>query len=229
MPAKKKRKAPTQKQKQSQRQSVVVNIASTKKPRKKSGKGSLPPPSYQHNLAPTFVTNQQIDYTPLISSILHASNKIGEANSLSNRVIDNPITPLSSVAHSSAQTAREMAGVRAEERRAGPTAGNLQPLTSQADERYAEQAQMSFDEEDREAFKRKMKQGGGGGGIPFAESYSLPPVEAKAITPKTRGRPAGSKDTTPRVRRTQAEISQSRLPARSKSEEPNSSTKNIVG
>jgi hypothetical protein len=143
---KRKKKASTLKQKQSQRQSVVVNIGSTKKskPRKKSGRGGLPPPSYQHNLAPTFVTNQQIDYTPLISSILHATNKIGESNTLSQQTIQNPITPLSSVAQLSTQMARQMAGEKAEQRRAGRSAGNLQPHPSQADER-SQMAQADFE------------------------------------------------------------------------------------
>ena len=142
MPTKKKRAKtkPTQKQrqKQAQRQSVVVNVGTSKsksKPRKSSGRGGLPPPSYMHNLAPTFVTNQQIDYTPLISSLLHASNKIGEPNSISQRTIDNPVTPLSSTTQSST-SAGEMA-VEAALRRAGPTAGNLQPPPSQADERIS--------------------------------------------------------------------------------------------
>ena len=144
MPPKKKKAKSTQKQKQSQRQSVVVNIGSTKsKPRKTSGRGRLPPPSYKHNLAPTFVTNQQIDYTPLISSILHASNKIGEPNSISQRTIENPVTPLSSTIQSSStqsSSAGEMAG-EAAIRRAGPTAGNFQPPPSQADERLSMSAE----------------------------------------------------------------------------------------
>ena len=140
MPPKKKRSKtkPTQKQKQKQSQSVVVNIGSKSKPRKSSGRGGLPPPSYKHNLAPTFVTNQQIDYTPLISSILHASNKIGEPNSISQRSIENPVTPLSSTIQSS--SAGEMAG-EAAIRRAGPTAGNFQPRPSQADERLSMSAE----------------------------------------------------------------------------------------
>ena len=141
MPPKKKKekpKAQKQRQKQAQRQSVTVNVGTSKsksKPRKSSGRGGLPPPSHMHNLAPTFVTNQQIDYTPLISSLLHTSNKIGAPNSISQRTIDNPITPLSSSTQSST-SAGEMAG-EAALRRAGPTAGNLQPLPSQADERLS--------------------------------------------------------------------------------------------
>ena len=145
MPPKKRAKTkpkPTQKQKQAQRQSVTVNVGSSKsksKPRKSSGRGGLPPPSHMHNLAPTFVTNQQIDYTPLISSLLYASNKIGAPNSISQRTIENPVTPLSSTTQSStsqSSSAGEMAG-KAALRRAGPTAGNLQPLPSQADERIS--------------------------------------------------------------------------------------------
>ena len=184
---KRKKKASTLKQKQSQRQSVVVNIGTTKKskPRKKSGRGSLPPPSYQHNLAPTFVTNQQIDYTPLISSILHATNKIGEANTLSQQTIQNPITPLSSVSQSSAQMVREMAGVKAEERRAGQTADNFQPLPSQADERYAQEVQVSFDEEDRRAFKAKDFSGGGGN-VPEAFATPVGEVTSSQEIPLTK-------------------------------------------
>ena len=147
MPPKKKKAKPkpTQKQKQSQRQSVVVNVGTSKsKPKKSSGRGRLPPPSHMHNLAPTFVTNQQVDYTPLITSLLHTSSKIGESNSISQRTIENPVTPLSSTIQSSftqsssaqSSTAEEMAG-EAALRRAGPTAGNLQPLPSQADERLS--------------------------------------------------------------------------------------------
>jgi hypothetical protein len=61
MPPKKRKAKKQPTQKQSQRQSVVVNIGSTRKPRKASGRGSLPPPSYAHNLAPTFVTAPQVD------------------------------------------------------------------------------------------------------------------------------------------------------------------------
>jgi len=141
MPPKKKKAKPkpTQKQKQAQRQSVVVNVGTSKsksKPRKTSGRGGLPPPSHMHNLAPTFVTNQQIDYTPLISSILNASNKIGEPNSISQRTIDNPVTPLSSTITTQSSSAEEMAG-KAALRRAGPTAGNFQPPPSQSDERIS--------------------------------------------------------------------------------------------
>lgn len=172
MPPKKKgrkpKSKPTQKQKQMQRQSVVVNVGT--KPRKSSGRGGLPPPSHMHNLAPTFVTNQQIDYTPLISSILHATGRVGEQNSISQRIIENPITPLSSTTQSSAQ---QMPGIKAEERRAGPTARNLQPHPSMADERLA----MSMEDRPRPPdpiiTERLVKadKGASGGGIPEAVGF----------------------------------------------------------
>jgi hypothetical protein len=183
MPPKKKRAKPKptqkQKQKQAQRQTVTVNVGTSKsKPRKSSGRGGLPPPSHLQNLAPTFVTNQQIDYTPLISSILHASNKIGEPNSISQRTIENPVTPLSSTSQSStsqSSSAGEMAG-QAAIRRAGPTAGNLQPLPSQSDERLS----MSMEDKptpvrapDPIITERLVKENiaSGGGGFPEAESF----------------------------------------------------------
>ena len=179
MPPKKKKAKPkakpTQKQKQSQRQTVTVNVGTTKsKPRKSSGRGGLPPPSHMHNLAPTFVTSQQIDYTPLISSLLHASNKIGEPNSISQRSIENPVTPLSSTTQSSSPG--KMAG-EAALRRAGPTAGNLQPHPSQADERLS----MSMEDRPppvrapdpmiRERLVKEDKGASGGGGIPEAVGF----------------------------------------------------------
>ena len=177
MPPKKKKAKPkpTQKQKQSQRQSVVVNVGTSKsKPKKSSGRGRLPPPSHMHNLAPTFVTNQQIDYTPLISSILHASNKIGEPNSISQRSIENTVTPLSSTIQSS--STQSSSPGEAALRRAGPTAGNFQPRPSQSDER------LSMSMEDKPQPVRapdpiiterlvKEKAVSGGGGIPEAVGF----------------------------------------------------------
>ena len=186
MPPKKKKAKPTQKQKQAQRQSVVVNIGSTKsKPRKTSGRGRLPPPSHMHNLAPTFVTNQQVDYTPLISSLLYASSKIGESNSISQRTIENPVTPLSSTIQSSStqsSSAGEMAG-EAAIRRAGPTAGNFQPPPSQADDRLSRAPDPIITER---LIKDKNVASGGGGipeavgfikkGRPFAQATQAIPV-----------------------------------------------------
>ena len=130
MPPKKRKAKKQPTQKQSQRQSVVVNIGSTRKPRKASGRGSLPPPSYAHNLAPTFVTAPQVDYTPLLAMMQHNASRL---------VAQEPVaatqTPLSSTLIAS--NAEQMAG-EAAIRRAGPTAVNFQPLPSQADERLAD-------------------------------------------------------------------------------------------
>ena len=126
MPKKRKPKSkPTQKQKQSQKQSVVVNIGS--KSRKSSGRGGLPPPSHAHNLAPTFITAPQVDYTPLLAMMQHNASRLA---------VQEPIpvtqTPLSSTLIAS--NAEQMAG-EAAIRRAGPTAVNFQPLPSLSDER----------------------------------------------------------------------------------------------
>ena len=130
MPPKKRKPKKQPTQKQSQRQSVVVNIGSARKPRKASGKGRLPPPSYAHNLAPTFVTAPQVDYTPLLAMMQHnASRLVAQAPVAASQ------TPLSSTLIAS--NAEQMAG-EAAIRRAGPTAGNFQPAPSLADERLAE-------------------------------------------------------------------------------------------
>ena len=123
-PKKRKRKQPTQSQRQSQK--VIVNIGSKSTPRKRSGRGGLPPPSHQHNLAPTFVTAPQVDYTPLLMAITQ------QTRSLQPEPVRNPVTPLSAVI--ATQTAEQMAGAAAQ-RRAGPTAANFQPPPSLADER----------------------------------------------------------------------------------------------
>ena len=209
-----KTKAPTQ----TQRQSVVVNIGTK---RKSSGRGRLPPPSHQHNLAPTFVTNQQIDYTPLIASILHATAKVQDPVP-----IRNPVTPLSATT----QTAQQMAGAAAQsrappQRRAGRSAGNLQPLPSQArtpssaqpvpvvaqpvpvvaqstslvavrmpDPYYHDQLVPYSNAPPR---RGEAGQGEKGGGLP---------QEGQRVGSQ-RGRPVGTRDSTPRVRRSSAAIS----------------------
>jgi len=117
------------KQSQSQRQSVVVNIGTSKsksKPRKSRGRGGLPPPSYQHNLAPTFVTQQATDYNPVIGAIASLTSRLQQEPR-----IQNPVTPLSSTTSFSTQQAQAMAGQMAEERRDGPTAGNFLSPPSQ--------------------------------------------------------------------------------------------------
>jgi len=129
----KRKKAPTkQKQKQSQRQSVVVNIGAPtgkSKPRKSSGRGNLPPPSYAHNLAPTFITAPQVDYTPILGAIAGHTAKLNQEPR-----IQNPITPLSTSVQATqtapSQTAQQMAG-EAALRRAEKTAGNFQEHPSQ--------------------------------------------------------------------------------------------------
>jgi hypothetical protein len=167
-------------QTQTQRQSVVVNIGTK---RKSSGRGRLPPPSYQHNLAPTFITTPQIDYTNLFASLLHTTAKVQDPVP-----IRNPVTPLSAT-----QSAQQMAGAaalsREAERRPGPTAGNFQPLPSQADERLAANIQAKDDVESQEELRlktierlRREKVGQGeSGGVPIATAVA----EVTSIRPPT--------------------------------------------
>ena len=134
MPTKrKKRSKSTQKQSQSQKQSVVVNLTNKSKPRKKSGRGGQPPPSYQHNLVPTFVTQQATDFNPVIGAIASLTAKLNEQPR-----IQQPVTPLSSAVQSTQtsplQSTEQLAG-EAALRRAGRTAANFQSPPSQSDER----------------------------------------------------------------------------------------------
>lgn len=126
---KRKRKAKPPTQRQSQRQSVVVNIGSKSTPRKSSGRGGLPPPSHAHNLAPTFVTAPQIDYTPLLAMIQqHARPIVAQAPMpVTTTPLSASIQASTTVGPSAQQMAREAAL-----RRAGPTAGNFQPPASEA-------------------------------------------------------------------------------------------------
>jgi hypothetical protein len=181
-------------QTQTQRQSVVVNIGTK---RKSSGRGRLAPPSHQHNLAPTFITTPQIDYTNLFASLLHTA-KVQDPVP-----IRNPVTPLSSTLQSVRLNERQMAAVAALGR-AGKTAGSFQPLPSQsdnrtdtrpeaakhADEALAKQTQASYDVKDNQTFADKVQrikeirkqkeprppprqgeagQGASGGGLPLSE------------------------------------------------------------
>ncbi len=171
-PKKKKRSKSMPKQSQSQRQSVVVNIGTSKtksKPRKSRGRGGLPPPSYQHNLAPTFVTQQATDYNPVIGAIASLTAKLNEQPR-----IQQPVTPLSSTVQATSQSAEQMAG-EAAIGRAESTADSFVPHASQADERLAQETQDKLDVQDKQAFNisREAKsqfQGGekasvsGGGG-----------------------------------------------------------------
>ena len=194
---KRKRKAKPPTQRQSQRQSVVVNIGSTSKskPRKSSGRGGLPPPSHAHNLAPTFVTAPQIDYTPLLAMIQqHARPIVAEPS------IPVTTTPLS--ASIQASNAEQMAGDAAL-RRAGPTASNFQHPASQVRMR-AEPSKLktniserrAMGSEDKDAPKPQVRppdpyvtqqlvqpkaaeEPGSGGGIPFAQARFVDPPSAQ--------------------------------------------------
>jgi len=153
-PKKKKRSKSMPKQSQSQRQSVVVNIGTSKtksKPRKSRGRGGLPPPSYQHNLAPTFVTQQATDYNPVIGAIASLTAKLNEQPR-----IQQSVTPLSSTVQATSQSAEQMAG-KAALGRAGKTAENFQQLPSQADERLARETQDKLDVQDKQAFEQKFQ------------------------------------------------------------------------
>ncbi len=188
-PKKRKRKAKTPKskptQRQSQRQSVVVNIGSKSTPRKSSGRGNLPPPSHAHNLAPTFVTAPQVDYTPLLAMMQHHASPIVAQAPMP---VQNAVTPLSSVSTQTnidARSPQQLAG-QAALRRAGPTAGNFQSLPSQADEQFAQQEQQA--EQLRSEFLKRSK--------------SAPPVlpdppEAQARPKRGRPRKSGVQPATP--------------------------------
>jgi len=166
----KRKKAPTkQKQKQSQRQSVVVNIGTSKgksKPRKSSGRGNLPPPSYAHNLAPTFITAPQVDYTPLLASIIHSSAKIQETPRIEQR--QTPLTSAVQASQTEAQTIDRVQGTPQEMartaalRRAGRTADNFQTPPSQV--RSTEEVVRPPDSIITEVLRPQKGQGEGGGG-----------------------------------------------------------------
>ena len=180
-PKRKARKGQTQ----TQRQSVVVNIGTK---RKSSGRGRLPPPSHQHNLAPTFITTPQIDYTNLFASLLHTTAKVKDPVP-----IRNPVTPLSSTLQSVNLNAEQMAAIaalgREAERRPGPTADNFQPLPSEADERLAAETQAKDDVQSQEELRlktierlRREKVGQGeSGGAPIATAVA----EVTSIGPPT--------------------------------------------
>jgi len=179
MPPKKRKRQPTQSQKQSQK--VIVNIGSKSAPRKKSGRGrgGLPPPSYQHNLAPTFITAPQVDYTPLLAMIQHHARPIVEQQPM-------PITQTPLSASVQASNAEQMAG-EAAIRRAGPTAANFQPPPSQADERLAQQIQDYDDRLARTVFERKQVTKSEDLSVPIAESRAVgQPIQAEAVLTPSR-------------------------------------------
>jgi hypothetical protein len=197
-----------------------VNIGTK---RKSSGRGRLAPPSHQHNLAPTFITTPQIDYTNLFASLLHTTAKVQEPVP-----IRNPVTPLSSTT----QSARASAG-EAAQRRAGPTADNFQRTTSASrmDEApsqtplptatasptpvVGERVPDAYYHDQIVPFKREPPrqgeagQGASGGGLPG---------EGQRVGSQ-RGRPAGKKDVSPRKRRTKSQLADARAAAEAKRSE----------
>lgn len=155
MPRKKKVQQ-KQKQKQKQSQRVVVNVGTIAKSKKRSGRGGLPPPSHMHNLAPTFVTAPQVDYTPLIAMMQHHARPI---------VAQSPMpvtqTPLSATIQASTAEVPvnkiEIKKISGEAlRRAGPTAKGFQPPPSLSDERLAREIQSADDVEAERELKLKQ-------------------------------------------------------------------------
>jgi len=191
-PKKRKRKTKTPKSTQTQKQSqrVTINIGKTTKssPRKSSGRSNLPPPSYSHNLAPTFVTAPQVDYTPLLAMIQHHSRPIVPQEPLP---VQNQVTPLSSVStqtQNNARSAQQLAG-EAALRRAGKTADNFQPIPSQADERFALEEQRA--EQIRSEFLKRSKS------APSVLPEPPQPPQAEAKPKRGRPRKSGVQEATP--------------------------------
>jgi hypothetical protein len=117
MPYKKKKQSRKTTQSQRQSQKVIVNIGSKSAPRKKRGGGGGG--GHRQNLAPTFITAPQVDYTPFLAMMTY------QTRSLQPEPLRNPVTTLSSVTQ--ALPAEQMAG-EAAIRRAGRTAGSFQPV-----------------------------------------------------------------------------------------------------
>lgn len=119
-PKRKKAKKATARQKQSQ--TVIVNVGA----KSKSGRGKLPPPSYQNNLA-RIQPQQQIDYTPLLLSMMQQQSKV-PIQATTQPPINNivpPILPSAPAIISAAEAAADAAI-----RRAGITASNFQSQPS---------------------------------------------------------------------------------------------------
>lgn len=165
MPPKRRKKKQTMtRQRQSQRQSVVVNIGKTTKTRSKSGRGGLPPPSYQHNLTPVVLPQTPVDYSPLILAMMQQPTKSS---------LQQTTPPVNNLQPTASQMAYDAAI-----RRAGQTADGLQNTTSQSDERYAKGVQDGDDVTDREEFESKKRARSesnvsGGGDIPFADAQPV--------------------------------------------------------
>lgn len=158
MPKKKKQSRKTT---QYQRQSVTVNIGTATKRKRKGGGGGGG--GHRQNLAPTFITAPQVDFTPLLAMLTH------QTRSLQPEPFQNPVTPLSSVTQ--VLPAEQMAG-EAAIRRAGPTAGSFEPVSHM-------EREISATTQAREALSEILKAQGPRMG------FSNEPVQA---VPK-RGRP----------------------------------------
>jgi hypothetical protein len=176
-PKKPKKVKPNLSQKQKQKQSVVVNINQTTKrsAARRSGPTSTAPAP--HNLVPNIIqqATPQIDYTPLFAAM---QNNIKVAESVP---IVNPVTPLSQAVQNSVPSA--MPGIAAEERRAGRTAALLvhppsltrtlsEPIPISTEQVRAPDAYVT---------EQLQKSGGGGGGIPMAQSSGIPMAQSSGI------------------------------------------------
>lgn len=131
-PKRKKSVRQKQKQRQSQSQRITINVGKTTPAKKRnSGRGRLPPPSYQQNLfPPTIIQQQAPNIAVLENQISRLTAKIEEPIG-----IKQPTTPLGLETQTKAKTAeaQRLAGEQAEARRPGPTAENFQVPPSIAD------------------------------------------------------------------------------------------------
>lgn len=157
MPKKKKQSRKTT---QYQRQSVTVNIGTSTKRKRKGGGGG----GHRQNLAPTFITAPQVDYTPLLAMMSY------QTRSLQQEPVRNPVTPLSSVTQ--ALPAEQMAG-EAAIRRAGSTAATFEPVAHMerelAEKDIAGGGRIGFSEEPIPATRKK--------GRPFVDLSKLAAAE----------------------------------------------------
>lgn len=115
MPKKKKQSSKTT---QSQSQKVIVNIGTAtarKRKRRKGGGGTV---AYRHNLAPTFITTPQVDYTPLLAMMQY------QTRSLQPEAVTNPVTPLSSATVANAEQMAGQAAISRAELDASSTASS---------------------------------------------------------------------------------------------------------
>ena len=193
-PKKAKKPKATLSQKQKQKQSVVVNINQTTKrsTSRRGGPTSTAPAA--HNLVPNIIqqATPQIDYSPLFREL---QNNIRVAEPIP---IVNPTTPLSQAVQNSVPSA--MAGIAAEERRAGKTSDlfvhppSLTRTLSEPIQRSTDQVRAP----DAYVTEQLQKSGGGGGipmpqvsggggGIPTAQVSGIPMAQAQYVPPRTIG------------------------------------------